>query len=765
MALDRFLIAPLNYGLENYNKPWLIADDAYEQLNNAYIYRGRIRKRFGSRYMLPVTTPEAGFEQYPSRLGVTLPGILTDPVTGIAIGNVRVATGDPTLPLAIGQIFTVGTQVFTVISDTPGPQPMLPLTTLSTFNITTGDFVINTSPLLLGVAVKFYPGLPVMGLLTWQFGTINNEPTIAFDTRYAYEFTPTGWDRLAVGAAIWTGTNSQFFWGYTYQGVNLDDNFLFVTNFNAADRMRYLDETSTWINFRPRTDTAGANFIDGARIIIGFKGSLILLNTIETSGNFVNRARYSAPLRSPIDDAGTNFFPFISNNQDANFIGGGAVDNLGTQEAIISAEFIKDRLIVYYERSTWELVYNGNLEYPFTWQQINTEFGAQSTFSKVSFDREVLAIAQNAITSCTGNNVARVDEKIPDNVFDIQYVNNGVDRVYGIRDYFVEQVYWAMPITEVSTTSSNIYPNQVLVYNYKTQSWAYNTDSFTAFGYFTQQPADIWANTTTLWENTLDLWGDGSVQSHFRNIVAGNQEGFTTIIDSRLSRNEGLLQITNATALGTSITLTVIDHNLPDNDIFTQQEEFILIENIKGAAGVAFWTSLNGGIFPIIATTRHTITISAFPIADPNPYVGGGTVARVSNINILSKQWNPYNKSGQNVFIQKIDFLVDRTSNGEVTVDYYPSTSSYSMLQNSASGALMSSGVLETKPYNPTFYPFESLQDRLWHPIYFQVDGNAVQIHIFMNNTQMLDRTISLLDFQLHALILHCQPTSSRIGG
>ena len=51
---------------------------------------------------------------------------------------------------------------------------------------------------------------------------------------------------------------------------------------------------------------------------------------------------------------------------------GNAID-AATQEAIVSAEFLKDRLIVYFERSTWELVYTGNQIYPFTWQKINTE--------------------------------------------------------------------------------------------------------------------------------------------------------------------------------------------------------------------------------------------------------------------------------------------------------------------------------------------------------------------------------------------------------
>ncbi len=49
--MDKFLIAPLNSGLQTDQKPFLIPDDAFAELNNAYIFRGRVRKRFGATFM------------------------------------------------------------------------------------------------------------------------------------------------------------------------------------------------------------------------------------------------------------------------------------------------------------------------------------------------------------------------------------------------------------------------------------------------------------------------------------------------------------------------------------------------------------------------------------------------------------------------------------------------------------------------------------------------------------------------------------------
>ena len=53
MAFDRFLVGfnDTNSGLQTDLRPWLIADNAFEVLNNAYVFRGRVRKRFGSQWM------------------------------------------------------------------------------------------------------------------------------------------------------------------------------------------------------------------------------------------------------------------------------------------------------------------------------------------------------------------------------------------------------------------------------------------------------------------------------------------------------------------------------------------------------------------------------------------------------------------------------------------------------------------------------------------------------------------------------------------
>ncbi len=60
--------------------------------------------------------------------------------------------------------------------------------------------------------------------------------------------------------------------------------------------------------------------------------------------------------------------------------------------------------------------------------------------------------------------------------------------------------------------------------------------------------------------------------------------------------------------------------------------------------------------------------------------------------------------------------------------------------------------------------PFEKFQDRLWHPVYFQADGEYVQFFFYLSNEQSLDVNIAESDFQLHAMIIHAQPSASRLS-
>jgi hypothetical protein len=759
MPMDRFYIGPMESGQQTSLKPFAIADDAYELLRNAFIYRGRVRKRFGATLFHPGNAPFADAEQLQSRarhlIGVT------NGVTGNFNGFVpRTIAGAPTITPAIGQMFSIDEVMFTV-NALGAPAPLLRSDNLplaATFDTTAGvgggAVAIVGGGLHLNKNVYYYPSLPIVGIAEYELHTINDEKTIIFDTRYAYETTADGWSRLGLETDVWSGNDNDFFWTTTWRGATAYDNMFFVTNNLVADEMRYWSTATGWVHFTPIYWHDAAPLpvkdyhITTARIIVPFKNRLLLLNTYEDGNTYSNRCRFSWT-GDPLD---VDAF-----REDLNY---GGFEEVPVQEAIITVQNLRDRLIVYCERSTWELVPTGVDIRPFVFQQINTELGVESTFSQIPFDQVVLGIGNVGIHACDGNSVKRIDEKIPYEVFQIHNINAALERVCGIRDYYAEQAYWSIP-----SRGRNInfpYPDRVLVFNYLTGSWAYNDDSITAFGYIQNVATGgaIWASAIEQWGTSTSIWADGQIQPKARRILAGNQEGFVFIVDVDEAQNCAALQITDVYIdAGTGeVHALVINHNLKDTD-------YVHIQNCKWSDGMSYLEDWTLKVFSVV--NRNVISLGTFVIGPI--YIGNGTVARANVIEILTKRFNFYSDKGRNVAISKVDFLVDKTVSGEITVDYRLSNSLINMSDEAAvvnpdgTTTVLGTNVLETKPY--ALVPFEQSQEQFWHSLYPQAQGEFIQLHLYLSDWQMLKIPDSMApmfvwqnDFQLHGIIFLAQP-------
>ena len=778
MPFDKFIIGEYKTGLETDNRPWRINDDAFQVLLNAYVFRGRIRKRFGSELM--------NSNQYLSRLRISIGS--SDGSGNVDLFTPQTLSSTPILEGNVGQLFTVGTNAFTAYTDVGSPPDLLRTDQLSdtaTYDFTTGEVIINnTTP---STPVYWYPGLPVMGISQYLSGPINDHPTFAFDTTFSYFWTGSGWDRSGTSyTPFWHTTNDDyynFFWTCNWQGsttqASTGNPIYFVSNFqvenyngagSATDDPLWSYDGTNWTEdyfyFLPSGAPATGPYVVTARIVVPFKDRLVLLNTVEnnngsdlgTNTNYVNRCRFSWN--------GSPFAPqawYEPNQQDTsgNIAGGAGYIDAYTEEQIISAQFVKDRLIVYFERSTWELAYTGNEIIPFVWQKLNTELGSQSTFSTVPFDTAILTVGNTGIHSCNGSNVARIDSIIPQQVFSISTENNNTLRTTGIRDYVKEMVYWTYVSDDALPDTS--FPNKILVYNYKNGSWAINDDCFTAFGYFEQITEPTWLSTVPLtWEQYDGTWISGIEQSNQRVILAGNQEGYISIINPDIASNANNHQITNIVGSDTGfLTITVINHNLVDADTGSQ---FVYFSNIVADPATMTFFTLNP-ILQVYAISGddgddfiiNTANLPGGPLSSSLEYFGGGTLAYVSNIQMLTKQYNPYLAQDKNVYIQKIDFGIGNSGGGQITIDYYPSATELSMIESGeATGSLMGTSVLETSPY--VNVPLEFEQERLYHPIYFQSYGECIQLYFYFSYQQITNPSIAFSDFELESMCLFAQP-------
>jgi len=236
--------------------------------------------------------------------------------------------------------------------------------------------------------------------------------------------------------------------------------------------------------------------------------------------------------------------------------------------------------------------------------------------------------------------------------------------------------------------------------------------------------------------------------------MLGNQEGYTLVVVPNKTTNAASLQITSLTyPTAVTVNLTVIDHNLLVGD-------YVMVNACQGM------TTLNGQILKVDAVASSTALTLSYTESSTNPmtgtYTGCGTLTRISKIDILTKQYNFFMDKGQNVYVAKIDMLVDKTENGQIAFDYYTSGARLPLAQGAiACGAAWGEPVLLTSPF-PTI-PYEAQQERLWHPIYLQAEGECVQVRLYYSDEQLLDPDIIEADFQLNAMMVYAQGIS-RLG-
>jgi len=552
-----------------------------------------------------------------------------------------------------------------------------------------------------------------------------------------------------MSTGLWTGSDSNFHWTTNWRGVNANNYLMFVVNYVAADGIQYFDGTN-WFTLTPPVTNNAGDTITTALICTVFKSRLLLFNVQEVVSTvpqtYANRVRFSEA-GNPLDVNAWNYQTGSAGFRDA-----------PTNESIISVQSLKDRLIVFFENSTYELVFTNNDLDPFIFQKINTELGVESTHSTIPFDKIVMGMGSTGVHACNALNVERIDEDIPDNIFGISNINDGPLRIQGVRDYYEELVYWTYPADEEDYRSNNVYPNRLLVMDYVTHSWAQFDDSITALGYFyLQSNFLIWENIDEQWQNMNFQWHPGQTYELFRSIICGNQQGWTFILTPDLSRNCMSLQITNMVynAVNQTVTMTIINHNI------SPQANYVFLNNIQSTdvGGVGF-PSLNGTIQQAAYVDGNTLVINGIVFdVTSTTYKGSGTIERVSQVEIYTKQYNFFHEVGRRAYLAYADYYVDKTPAGQITVDYLSSASQTPMTQEAfATGTLLGTGVLETSPY--VLVPFEASQEQFWHRIYFQTDGEVMQFHFYWTDSQIKNLQSIGNGFVINAAQYWAMPTA-----
>ena len=152
----------------------------------------------------------------------------------------------------------------------------------------------------------------------------------------------------------------------------------------------------------------------------------------------------------------------------------------------------------------------------------------------------------------------RIDLEIPDEVFEIQSLNNGQKRTNAVRDFYREWIYFCYPLGDgAESNGSWIYPVQSLLFNYRDNTWAILRENITHQGTFRKSVSYTWAHPPyPTWATWQEPWNAGSSQALFPNVIAGNPQGFVYIKGEGTSESiSGYISAITSTAGGfTQIT-------------------------------------------------------------------------------------------------------------------------------------------------------------------------------------------------------------------
>jgi hypothetical protein len=264
---EKIVVGPINRGLTSDRTPFVIDNDSFPILINAFQWRGRAKRKRGTSLLNRL----ARF--FNSLSTVYNPGFTTITLDGSGNGNLL--TGftalEPNASIQPGSV-TITAPGPTIFTD---PAKNGTLSPSGTINYSTGAITIAAEAgLAISATFSYYPTLPVMGLRDLVLASSAFPGNLAFDTTYSYNILPSapnqiydvsfyknpptalypGYTQKASSTSTtWNGQNYQQFWSTNYQGAFWVTNGITVpfttTNigmqFAPSSTITYVSNTST----------------------------------------------------------------------------------------------------------------------------------------------------------------------------------------------------------------------------------------------------------------------------------------------------------------------------------------------------------------------------------------------------------------------------------------------------------------------------------------------------------------------------------------
>lgn len=410
-------------------------------------------------------------------------------------------------------------------------------------------------------------------------------------------------------------------------------------------------------------------------------------------------------------------------------------------------------------------IYTGNDLQPFLFYLINSEMPSSSTFSAITMDKGMIDVGQFGICMTTQQSADRIDMDIPNEVFQIQALNNGQDRVNAVRDFYNEWIYFSYPTgSGQATRGSYVYPSNTFFLNYRDNTWAIFYENFTHHGTYRKQTFYTWKTLPfKTWAAWKQPWNAGSTTELFSNVIAGNPQGFVVIkSDTPQEAPTGSIAALASDGLGNT-SITSYNHCVHVGD-------YLYFLNAIGS------TFLNGQVGKVIKTPSADVFVVDIQFFAGN-YLGLGTYTRFSKPLIQTKQFPFYWDQGMKTRLGVQKYLLESTDQGQITLNMYLSTDPNTVWNTDPiypfpgvqNNSLVYSQLLLTCPEdslipgitranNNLQMPTAQSQDQIWHRVSTSLIGDTVQIGITLSDAQMRNINHAQDEIILHGINFTISP-------
>lgn len=717
---EKFLIAPFKEGLDKELEPWLLQEDAFVEMQDAYVKRGVLQKREG--FLGLATGNEGSKPECQSRIVTAIANEAKGNTDGsgdatITLTNAPIREGDVSIDVNGGG---------ETISDNGDGTLTGDVAATGTVNYVTGSITISGSVITSAILVSYnyYPERPVMGLFNYITST-NSRQLVALDTRTfnKYNATTNRFDEIALSGSSWTGTDADFFSFTNYvrgaTSPSVWERAVILTNGVNVPQIydgSTVDDITSATGWAQPPAAIGGD-LKSAKLVFYYGNRLVFLNTKQdaASVNYPQRALYSASVISG------SAYSFAA-------IGAGVIDAT-TDDEIMGAAFLSNALVVFFRNSLWSLKITEDADIPFRWERLDSDsiMNCEAPFSVLNYYNEVNAAGILGLYGTDGNSVGRIDNKLP---FFSRDEISSENFKYCYAGFSTEgrQRYLTYPKTakdQADVTDSFSTATEILVNNVEENTWSTYTIPMHVLGFYRRSFAKAWDDFTDPWDKYGEPWDSYAGQQNTFLTCGGNVTGFVFEIDE--GGNDFQVKISGITQANPGVVSTET-HTFKTGDI-------VKISDVSGM------TEVNDEYFTIksVNSGKTNITLDG-STTNNTAYTSGGLVEKAIPFDVKTKPLNPWIKEDSKAHLHWVDFRVSVSGTTTCNIQFFT--------EERIDPYIVSDQSSETIELN---FSDSTGREAKWYRVYVNSTAFSHQIRLFQ---EKVDDTP-----KIHAMRLSMSPT------